>query len=771
MILDFNREWLLSDGKNKKTVNLPHDAMLGEKRNENCHNSKQSGYFPGGNYTYKKQFEISEADIEKQIELLFEGVYQNCKVFINDKEVCCHKYGYTEFKIAISKFLIVGLNTVTVTVDNSLEPNCRWYSGSGIYRPVWMLVNELEEPEIYTKSYNPAVINVNCDNETEVEIFDGITSVYKGKGGEIQIKNAKLWSEENPYLYTCIAKKGDLETKTTFGIRKLSWDTKNGLCVNGERILLRGGCIHHDNGILGACGFAEAERRRIKILKEAGYNAIRSAHNPMSRIMLDACDEIGMYVMDECFDGWYTPKNYHDYSRYFYNEWKKDLASMIKKDLNHPSVIMYSIGNEVSETHEQKGVDICGELAEFVRNIDKTRPVTCGVNVLLNVYANFGLGVYKEKGDYKAEPLPEKNKHYREKKTGSAFFNAMAQKLGGLMFFMSKGKKGDKACRGAAEKLDIIGFNYAGSRFEEDVINYPNRMMVASETMVTDLPYNWERVKKYPAVVGDFVWAAWDYLGEAGVGDWTYHSYKGLPLLAGSGTIDITGKITAESYYQQVIWGLYDKPYICVQPVNHSKETPTKSSWRFTNAIDSWTWHGFENEKAVVEVFSNAYAIKLVLNGKEIATRKLKKFKTKFTTEYQGGTLEAIALDKSGNEISKNSLVTGEKNIKLTVKPDKTTLKADGQDLCFIPIEFTDKNGELLPYMEQSVSVKVDGVAVLQGLGSALCKTDERYDSNTFTSFRGRVLAVVRSGYEKGNVKVTIESEGLKSVTANLEVI
>lgn len=771
MKVDFCTAWRFkrSDGE-WKNIALPHDAMLCEERDEKCHNGKQSGYFPGGKYIYEKDFQIKKEDADKNLKLLFEGVYQNCKVFINEKEVTSHKYGYTEFIADISVYIKEGKNTVRVTVDNSLEPNCRWYSGSGIYRNVSLLIDELDVPFISTKSISPAVIEVRCDSETEIEIFDGDTSVYKGFGGEITIPNAKLWSEETPDLYTCFAKNGNKSVKTKFGIRTLSWDCVKGLCINGKRTLLRGGCIHHDNGVLGACGFAQAERRRIRILKQAGYNAIRSAHNPMSRAMLDACDELGMYVMDECFDGWYTPKNYHDYSRYFESQWKNDLESMVYKDINHPCVIMYSIGNEVSETATQKGVDICGELAGYVRSLDGTRPVTCGINVLLNVYANMGMGVYKEKGDYKPEPLPLKTKNYKEKKTGSAFFNAMAQKLGGLMFFMSKGSKGDKALRGAAGKLDITGVNYAGSRFDDDMKKYPDRMMVASETMVTDLPYNWERVKKYPGVIGDFVWAAWDYLGEACVGDWTYHSYEGLPLLAGSGTIDITGKITAENYYQQVIWGLYNKPYICVQPLNHSGETPSKSSWRFTNAIESWTWHGFEGKKAVIEVFSSAYAVRLEINDKEIATKKLKDYKTKFSAIYNSGTVTAIALDKSGNEISRNSLKTGGLKVKLTATPEKTVLNADGQDLCFIPIEFTDENGELLPYIEREVKVNVNGNAVLQGLGSAVCKTNESYLCNTFTAYRGRVLAVVRAGTDKGNAEVTISSDGVETISFIIEV-
>ena len=552
----------------------------------------------------------------------------------------------------------------------------------------------------------------------------------------------------------------------SFGIRELQWSAKTGLTVNGQRALLRGGCIHHDNGILGACGFSEAEERRVRILKEAGYNAIRSAHNPMSRAMLDACDKLGMYVMDECFDGWYTPKNYHDYSRFFVDCWRDDLKNMVEKDFNHPCVIMYSVGNEVSETATDEGVRVCGMLTEYVHSLDDSRPVTAGVNVLLNVYANLGMGVYRDKGDYRPEPLPPKGTGYREKKVGSAFFNAMAQKLGRLMFFMSKGRKGDRASKGAADKLDIIGLNYAASRYDEDVLKYPDRMMVGSETMVTDLPYNWPRVEKHPAIVGDFVWAAWDYLGEAGVGDWMYHSYPGLPLLAGSGTIDITGKITAEAYFQQVVWRLRKEPWIGVQPMNHAHDTPSKSAWRFTNAIDSWTWHGYEGELATVEVYADAHAIRLE-SGTISQTRKLKDFRTTFHIPYHPGTLTAVALDAFGKEVSRHSLISGGKQIHLTLKPEANTLAPNG--LCFVPIEFTDENGELLPYMEKPVTVKVEGEGVLQGLGSALCKTDESYLSDTFTSYRGRLLAAIRAN-NTGKIKITASSEGFAPQEAEVEV-
>ena len=764
MKLDFNFGWKC----NGKSITLPHDAMLGEIREADCRNGVNSGYFPGGKYTYEKEFAVNTEDIGKSIVLHFEGVYQNCAVTVNGQKVGSHKYGYTAFDVDITGVVHEDKNSIRVDVDNSLEPNCRWYSGSGIFRPVTLLIDELGAPRIITRSIHPAVIEI-ISNAEIVEIYDGEALVASGVPGRITVPNAKLWSAETPNLYTCVIRKDGKAQRTTFGIRLLTWDAKNGLCVNGERVLLRGGCIHHDHGVLGACDFYDAEYRRISILKENGFNALRMAHNPASQITLDICDSLGMYVMNEAFDGWYIPKTYHDYARWFDAEWKNDIAAMVKASYNHPCVIMYSHGNEVSETATKKGADTARMLTDYLHTLDDTRPVTAGVNVLLNVYANMGIGVYKDRGDYKPEPLPRK-KGYKEKKTGSAFFNAMANKLGGLMFFMAAGKKGDKASNGAADGLDVLGLNYAASRYDDDVKNYPERLMVGSETMVADLPYNWERVKKYPQVLGDFVWSAWDYLGEACIGDWTYHSYKGLPLLAGQGMIDITGKPLASMYFMQVVWGLRKAPFIGVRPLNHANEKPSSGAWQFTNAIDSWTWHGYEGTKAVVEVYADAASIRLELNGKEIATKPIKKYKTIFKLPYVPGTLTAIALDDSGKEISRYSLHTGGKEMKLTVTPNKQSMASDGQSLCYLPIEFTDGNGELIPYMEKPVTVKVEGAATLQGLGSALCKTDERYDSDSFNSYRGRLLAVLRAGTEPGKVKVTIKSNHMKPVELELEV-
>ena len=768
MRIDLNDNWVFhKEGEEPVSVRLPHDAMITEKRSANCLNGVNTGYFPGGVYYYERILFIDEEDIGKSFVIHFEGVYQNCTVSVNGKEVMKHRYGYTPFDADISEYVNAGNNQILVCVDNSLEPNCRWYSGSGFYRPVSLLVREKEyikTVHIETVSVDPVILKVDTDGES-VEIYDGEKLIASGRPGEIEIENAELWSAGNPKLYTCLVRSAADERREVFGIRKLEWNAEKGLLVNGQSVLLKGGCIHHDHGVLGACEYKEAEERRIRILKENGFNAVRIAHHPASQITLDICDRLGMYVMNETFDGWYIPKTYHDYSRWFEEDWKKDIEAMVESSRNHPSVIMYSIGNEVSETAEEKGVKLCKEMRDYVHDLDNSRPVTAGINVLLNVYAKKGMGVYKEKGEYKAEKLPE-GKAYKEKKTGSAFFNAMAQRLRGLMFTMSAGKKGDDASKGAAEALDIIGLNYASSRYEEDAKKYPERMMVGSETMVGDLPYNWKRVKELPQLVGDFVWSAWDYLGEACIGDWTYHSYPGLPLLAGQGMIDITGKPLASMEFMKVVWGLRKEPFIAVRPLNHNHERPTTGAWQFTNAIDSWTWQGYEGEKAVVEVYADAEKVRLCLNGKEIGIKKVKEYKAIFKAVYEPGTLKAEALDKDGNILSSYSLFTGGKETVLSVRPEKKEAKPD--EIVYVPVEFTDSNDNIKPYIEQKVSIEVEGGELL-GFGSALCKSDEIFDKPYHNTYRGRALAVIRiTGPEKAVIRA--RGAGYEAAQAEIEV-
>lgn len=774
MEYNINQNWTFTDRQGRwKKVDLPYDAMIHETRERDCLNGINSGYFPGGKYTYERELKIEEKEIGKIFLLHFEGIYRNCIIYVNDVEVKRHRYGFSSFDADITKAIRPGNNRIRVEVDNSLEPNCRWYTGSGIYRDVTLRILEEDHIDclrVRTISHDPAMIEVEAStvkgSEVTVEIYCKEEKIYQGKPGKIGIKDAKLWDAEHPFLYEIRVYTEKEERKIRYGIRKLEWSAEKGLTVNGKEVLLRGGCIHHDHGPIGANEYYDSEYRRISLLKEYGFNAVRMAHNQASEITLRVCDELGMYVMNEAFDGWYIPKTYHDYSRDFEKCWKEDLQSMVSSSYNHSCVILYSVGNEVTETASEKGCAVCGKLRDHTHSLDDSRPVTAGINVLLNVYNNLGMGVYKEKGEYKAEPLP-KTDTYREKKNGSAFFNAMAQKLGSLMFYMSKGSKGDRASKGAAENLDIIGFNYASSRYDEDVKKYPQRMMVGSETMVADLPYNWERVKKYPQLIGDFVWSAWDYLGEACMGDWTYASYQGLPLLAGQGMVDITGYPLASMHYMQIVWGLRKEPYIGLKPLNHADEIPNKSSWQFTNAISSYSWEGYEGKKAEAEVYADGDHVKLFLNGRFIGKRKLKRYKTKFRFPYEPGTLRAEVRDAEGRLLGTKELVSAGKETVLHVCLEKEAVAEDG--LLYVQIEFTDRNGNLKPHIEVPVTVRTEGEIELLGLGSALCKTDDRFDSDTYSSYRGRLIAVVK-GKNAGSGKIRVSAERYETVEREVVV-
>ena len=772
---NFNLDWYIYDDINgKRRIDLPYDAMINEKRSEDCVGGVNNGYFPGGKYKYEKIFNLNKDDCSKKVFLHFEAVYQNCSVIVNDNLVKKHYYGFSPFDVDISDYIREDNNNLIVEVDNSLQPNCRWYTGSGIFRDVFLIIKEKDyiyDLKIETLSYNPAVINIDAksinDSDIKVKIYDKEKIIYDGNIGTIDIDNAKLWDEDSPYLYDiCLYNKHD-EINLRYGIRYLEWNYNEGLLINGKSVLLRGACIHHDHGIIGANEYYDSEYRRLRIIKENGFNAIRCAHNQASKITLDICDEIGLYVMNESFDGWYIPKTYHDYSRVFKDYWKQDVEAMVLSSYNHPSVIIYSIGNEVSETSSSKGVECAKELKDYINSLDKTRPITAGINVLLNVYARMGLGVYKDNKEYKAEAL-ENNKKYKEKKSGSAFFNAMAQRLGKLMFYMSKGSKGDKACKDVAEVLDILGLNYASSRYDEDIIKYPKRMMVGSETMVNDLPYNWPRVKKYPQLIGDFVWSGWDYLGEACIGDWTYPSYKGLPLLAGQGMIDITGKPLAAMYFMQIVWGIRKKPFIGISPLNHNNEIPHKGSWQFTNVIDSYSWDGYEGEIVNCEVYGIGDAVSLYLNDELIATKKYKNYKAYFKFKFQKGKLVAKSLDEKGNVVSESYLESGQEETILNIKTDKDIVEAN--KLIYMDVKFTDKNGNLKPYIEKEIKVESEGPIKLIGLGSALCKTDELYIDNIHNTYRGHCLAIFKADKYDGKAKIYVSSDNYETVIKEIEV-
>nr|MBQ4456775.1 DUF4982 domain-containing protein [Clostridia bacterium] len=521
----------------------------------------------------------------------------------------------------------------------------------------------------------------------------------------------------------------------------------------GGETLLRGGCVHHDSGILGAATYAESEYRRVRILKENGFNAIRSAHNPASKAMLDACDELGMYLMDETFDMWYNRKNPYDYGLDFNEYWRRDVEAMVRQDQNHPSVILYSIGNEVAEPFEQKGIDTGKALVDFVHSLDASRPVTCGVNLMIIGRAAKGNGIYQD-GEQKTGTEGKKKK--KENQNASLAFNIMASMIGSGMNKGGNSKKVDALTTPFVDCLDIAGYNYGSGRYPLEEKAHPNRIVFGSETFPQDIYKNWQMVKKYPYLLGDFMWTSWDYLGEAGLGAWSYTG--GMPfnrpypwVLAGAGVIDILGNPDASCKYAATVWGQVKKPVIGVRPVNHPGVKPAKSVWRGTNAMESWAWQGCEGNKAVVEVYAQAAFVELLLNGKRLGKKKIRECKALFKTSYTPGTLTAVSYDASGKEIARSEMRSASK-AEIAVKPEKKT--AQPGEIVYIPVEIADQQGIVESNADRRLTVSVSGGELL-AFGSANPCMEEQYHTGTFTTYYGRALAIVRAG-NVGKISISV---------------
>lgn len=741
--INFSKNWHC----NGIAVTLPHDAMISEKRSKSASDGGH-GYFPGGVYTYEKSFTVPAEWEGKKVIVEFEGVYRNCTVSLNGKEIGGHRYGYTGFTLPLENLNIGGENTIKVVADNSKLPNSRWYTGSGIYRPVWLYVGEeggigYRGVRITTVSVNPAVIKVEAPANAKVEILDGETVIASGVPGEITVPGAKLWSDETPNLYTCRATVGTDAVEEKFGIREIKWSPK-GLFINGKETLLRGGCVHHDHGILGAACHDESEWRRVRILKEAGFNAIRSAHNPCSRAMLEACDFYGMYVMDESFDMWYNRKNPHDYGLDFESCWAEDTAEMVAKDYNHPCVILYSIGNEVAEPAEAKGVEYGKKMVDLIHSLDATRPVTCGLNLMILSRASKGQGIYQD-GQQNTGGGKQAEEDGKVKNASLAF-NIMASFVGSGMNKGGNSPKVDALATPIIDALDIAGYNYGSGRYPLEGKQHPERIIFGSETFPQDIYKNWEQVKKLPYLLGDFMWTSWDYLGEAGIGAWSYTG--GMPfnrpypwVLAGAGVIDIIGTPDGSCRYASTVWGLEKAPRIAVKPVNHPGVRPSKSIWRGTNAIESWAWHGCVGNKAAVEVYSDAPVVELLLNGKSLGKKKVKEYKAIFKTKYATGSLTAVAYGADGRELSRRELHSAGNDLSIHIDPEVKTAKSG--EIVYVPITIADSNGVVDSNSDRRLSVTVENGELL-AFGSANPCTEEQYHTCSFTTYYGRALAVVR---------------------------
>ena len=500
----------------------------------------------------------------------------------------------------------------------------------------------------------------------------------------------------------------------------------------------------------------------MRILKENGFNAIRSAHNPASKAMLEACDRLGMYVMDETFDMWYNRKNPHDYGVDFEKCWEADVTAMVARDFNHPSVILYSIGNEVGEPAEAKGLDYGRKMIDLCHRLDASRPVTCGANLMIMGRTAKGNALYKDGEQTGGELKPQK-----ENGNASLMFNIIASFMGSGMNKSGNSKKIDQVTTPFLDALDIAGYNYASGRYPLEEKAHPNRVLFGSETFPQDIWKNWQMVKKYPYLVGDFIWTSWDYLGEAGIGAWSYTG--GMPfnrpypwILAGAGVIDILGVPDGSCKYTSTVWGLEQNPVIAVRPVNHPGVRVSKSVWRGTNAILSWSWAGCEGNKAEVEVYSDQAQVELLLDSKSLGKQKVKECKALFKVKYAPGTLTAVAYDASGREAGRSEIVSASGPFGIAVRPEKTTAKPG--EIVYVPVNIEGANGMVESNADRKLTVAVKGGELL-AFGSANPCTEEQYHSGSFTTYYGRALAIVRMG--ESDLELTV-TDGTETVRAGI---
>lgn len=783
ILMLFNDSWIFykkGEENKKKVINLPHDAMLSEKRDIDNPGGANISYFAGGTYIYEKDFDLHLEEGDK-VYFEFEGVYMWARIYLNGKEACYRPYGYSDFYFDASDFLVEGRNHIKVIADNSNQPNSRWYTGSGIYRNVHIFHLKKEHIlprsfHIKTTDYKEGKILVkadfSCTGNATLEILDADKNVVLKKGysgvtsfaEELSIDHARLWSGKNPYLYEAHLTFEKDEAREHFGIRQIELDKEKGFLINGQREILYGCCIHHDNGLLGAVDDDFSNERKIRIMKEAGYNAIRSAHNPISRSLLRACDRYGMYVMDEYADCWYIHKTMYDYAGFALDWYEKDLKDMVEKDYNHPSVILYSEGNEVAETSQKKGIAFVDTMTRYLHSLDDTRPTTCGINIFFNALFSWGFGVYSDKKAKKdATDKPSKKK----KSVGSEFFNNLAGLLGaGFMKFGATLPQSDRKTRGAFAKMDVAGYNYGIKRYKHDLKKYPDRFILGSETFCADAGKFYELSKDNPRIIGDFVWAGWDYIGEAGIGSWVAAESKEIYddkagwLLAGSGRIDILGNECAEMKYTRTAFRQDVISMAVISPKDYALGH-SPSSWKLSWAHYAYDFPGYEGQPTEVEVYSQAHQVKLYLNDKLIGKKKKKRNPDglySFKIDYQKGTLKAVAMDKEEREIGSCILMSSSEDTEFRMLPENATLRG-GHDLAYVRLWFTDRNGTAKRLENEDIEITDIENGTLLGLGNACPYYKGSYLDKKTKAYYGKALAIVKPDDIDGYLSITAKTK------------
>ncbi|MFL6256094.1 MAG: sugar-binding domain-containing protein [Pyrinomonadaceae bacterium] len=750
-----------------RRLDLPHDWSIedlpgkGTPFDPSAISQVQGGFTVGGTGWYRKTFDVPESQKGRRVLIQFDGVYMNAEVWLNGRRVGEHPYGYTSFWFDLTdKVNFGGRNLLAVKVKNEGE-NSRWYSGSGIYRHVWLKTLEpthvaqwgtyITTPEVSAASAR-VKLKTRVQNESDAESrVRLVTRLLDPAGAEVArvedersveakgsdefeqdatLKSPALWSPDTPALYTAVFdlyRDGRLtdRVETRFGVRSISFDAAHGFRLNGETLKLKGGCLHQDNGPLGARAYDRAEERRVELLKAAGYNALRMSHNPPSPAFLDACDRLGMLVIDEAFDHWREGKNPHDYHLFFDEWWRRDIESMVERDRNHPSVIMWSIGNEIPNRLNPEVVRVARFLAYYVRKLEPTRPVTSAVNNLRD----------------QQDP----------------FFAA----------------------------LDVAGYNYAAggdhmqqSLYETDHARVPERVMVGTESYPLEAFDAWMNVLDHPYVIGDFVWTAFDYIGEASIGWRGYWQESNFyPWnLAYCGDIDVCGWKRPQSFYRDALWKQRQLSLFVRAPRPTFEPNPKRQSWskwHWHDVLADWNWKGYEGKTLDVDVYSSCEYVELFLNDKSLGrkeTNRSNQFTATWRVPYQPGTLKAIGYvnpPRVAAAVAELRTATEPARLKLTA--DRTRVKADGQDLSYVTVELVDARGVRHPKAENLVKFKVEGPGTIAGVGNANPVSTESYQQPQRKAWQGRCLVVVKSGRQSGRIVLRATAQGLPTATIVIE--
>jgi beta-galactosidase len=743
-----------------RVVDIPHDWSIEDLNtasgpfDKNSEGQFDVGYTVGGKAWYRKTFRLDSLDQGKIVHLQFDGIYMNADIWINNYHVGSRAYGYSTFWLDITPYIIFGQENVIAVEVKNIGTNSRWYSGSGIYRPVSLKLmskvhishwgSAVRIPSISTLSAELNVIS-NIVNHTDSSAMVSIVSTIKNKTGKpvvssqsdftinpdesftdtesLVVQNPDLWDLDSPSLYTLfqdVFVNGEPtdQRQTPFGIRSITYNAKDGFMLNGKPVLLQGSCMHHDNYMLGSAAYARAEERRVELTKAAGYNAIRCAHNPPSQAFLEACDRMGILVIDEAFDQWTLHKWDHDqdYGRHFQEWWQKDLESMVMRDRNHPSIIMWSIGNEIPEQGSDYGITLARELKTYVNGMDPTRPVTMGVN--------------------------------REGPAMDGFF----------------------------KELDIVGYNYRLRTYESDQARVPDRVSYGSESFSRDAFAYWQKVEALPYIIGDFVWTGWDYMGEASIGwngyapDWTRLGY--YPWHAAfCGEIDLTGYKRPASYYRDVLWKTgKNKVSAFVRSPDPSLDPPPDSTWNlhwtYPDIHPSWTWPEHEGQMLDLFVYSACEEVELFLNRKSLGRKKTSvetEYMEIWKVMYEPGELKAIGY-KKGKKEAEWILRTAGKPAKIRLTADRSVIDANGQDLSYVTVELLDKKGNRVYDWREDLPIHFDiqGEGILAGVGNADPISTESFQKPQRSTFRGRCVAVLKSSRESGEICLKAEAEGIK---------